>query len=164
MSSPRILAAAAAGLIAFGGAAFSAHDAEAQSISRHRSASINGPHHNASRGADIYRSPGSASVSRYGSVDGRGWSSSRSRSTVETADGRATSMIRVGPSGRSQTRESQTHVGDDYYSRSSGVQTSTGRGYERDVDATRTEDGLVIDRSLTTNSGASRDSTVVRPW
>lgn len=164
MSSPRILAIAAAGLIAFGGAAFSAQDAAAQSISRHRAASVNGPHYSASRGADIYRSPGSASVNRYGSVDGRGWSSSRNRTTVETADGHATSAYRVGPTGRSQSRESETHVGDDYYSRSSGVQTSTGRGYERDVDATRTEDGVVIDRSLTTNSGATRDSTVVRPW
>lgn len=134
--APRALALTAiVGLVAVGGVAAVPGEAEAQSISRHRSASINGPHHSASRGADIYRSPGSASVHRYGSVDGHGWSGSRNRTTARTDDGFATHASRSG---------------------------SGGRGYERDVDVRHEGDSLFIDRSITTNSGASRQSTVVR--
>lgn len=128
---------AVVGLVAIGGVAVVPGEAEAQSISRHRSASISGPHHSASRGAHVYRSPGSASVYRYGSVDDRGWSSTRNRDTVRTEDGYVTHGSRSG---------------------------SGGRGYERDVDVSREGDSLSIDRSITTHSGASRQSTVVRSW
>jgi len=138
MILPRTLAlTAVVGLVAFGGVAAVPGEAEAQSISRHRSASIHGPHHSASRGADIYRSPGSASVHRYGSIDDRGWSSSRNRNTARTTDGFVTQASRSG---------------------------SGGRGYERDVNVRRDDDSVFIDRSITTNSGASRQSTVVRSW
>lgn len=165
MTLSRTLAVTAAvSLIAFGGGAVAAGSAEAQTISRHRSASISGPHHSASRGADIWRSPGSASVSRYGSVDGRGWSSARRRDTARTADGFITHASRSGSGGRSHARSAEVHRDDGRYSRSAGLQTSGGRGYERDIDVRREDDSLAIDRSITTNSGASRQSTVVRSW
>jgi hypothetical protein len=151
-------------LVAVGGVAAVPGEAEAQSISRHRSASINGPHHSASRGADIYRSPGSASVHRYGSVDDHSWSSSRHRDTVRTADGFVTHAGRSGPAGRSRTRSAEVHRDDGQYSRSADLQTSGGRGYQRDVDVRRDDDSVSIDRSITTNGCASRQSTIVRSW
>jgi len=73
MTSRRPFAAAAlTGLLVVAGLVAAADSAMAQSVSRHRSASVTGAQHSAMRGADIYRSPGSASVSRYGSVDGQG--------------------------------------------------------------------------------------------
>lgn len=164
MTLSRHFAIAAAGLLAVAGVAATADSADAQSRSRHRSASVSGPYHSATRGADIYRSPGSASVSRYGSVDGQGWSSSRSRTTVDTGDGYATSAVRTGPAGNTQTRTGSVTYGDDSYNRSSAVQTSGGYGYDRQVDAYRDETGTTVNRTVTTNSGASRSSSVTRPY
>jgi hypothetical protein len=53
-------------------------------------------------------------------------------------------------------------VDENGYSRSSEVQTSGGYGYERDVDVYRDENGAVITRGVTTNSGTSASRTVVR--
>ncbi|MFN7110971.1 MAG: hypothetical protein ACK4M2_04980 [Brevundimonas sp.] len=152
------------GLLVVAGLAAAADSAEAQSVSRHRSASVSGPYHSAMRGADIYRSPGSASVSRYGSVDGQGWSSARARTTVNTGNGYATTAVRTGPAGNTQTRAASSVYGDDRYSRSSSVQTSNGYGYDRQVDAYRDDDGVTVNRTATTNSGATRSSSVTRPY
>lgn len=156
--------AAALGLLALVGVVATANTASAQSWERHRSAAVSGPYHSASRGADIYRSRGSAQVSRYGAVDGQGWSSGRSRTTVDTGSGYATTGVRVGPAGHSQNRYATGAHGDGAYSRSAGVQTSSGYGYDRDVDAYRSDDGVTVNRSVTTNSGASRSATVTRPY
>jgi hypothetical protein len=158
----RAAIATAAAILAFAGVAAAADSADAQSRSRHRSATVSGPYHSATRGADIYRSPGSASVSRYGSVDGRGWSSSRNRTTVPTENGYATTATRTGPAGNTQTRTGEVTRDENGYSRSSGVQTSNGHGYQRDVDVDRDETGAVITRGVTTNGGASSSTTVVR--
>lgn len=164
MTLSRTLAlTAAAGLVVLGGAAV-AGEAGAQSISRHRSVGFSGPHHHASRGADIYRSPGSASVHRYGQVDGQAWSASRHRDTVRTADGYVASASRSGSGGRSYVRSAEVRHDHDDYSRSAGLQTADGRGYQRDVEVHRDGDSLSVDRSITTNGGAARQSTVVRSW
>lgn len=159
----RTVALAAVGLFVFTGVAAVAEAASAQSVSRHRSASVSGPNHNAARSASIYRSPGSASVTRSGSVDGQAWSSSRSRSTVATDDGYTSSATRVGPAGNVQTRSGSASCGADSCSRTSSAQTSGGYGYDRQVDAYRTDEGVTVNRSTTTNSGASRTSSVARP-
>ena len=158
----RAMIVASAAVLALAGFAVTAESADAQSRSRHRSATVSGPNHSATRNADIYRSPGSASVSRSGTVDGRTWSSSRNRTTVPTENGYATSAIRTGPAGNTQTRASEVTRDENGYSRSSEVQTSSGYGYERDVDVYRDENGAVITRGVTTNGGASSSSTVVR--
>ncbi len=72
--------------------------------------------------------------------------------------------MRVGPAGYSQSRNATVSYRDDAYSRSAGLQTSRGYGYDRDVDAYRTEDGVTVNRSITTNGGASRSATVTRPY
>lgn len=164
MITRSLTSAAAVGLLAMAGLAVTAGAADAQSRERHRSASISGPNHSMSRNADIYRSRGSAQISRYGTIDGQSWSSSRNRTTVDTGNGYATSAIHVGPTGNTQVRNSSVAYGDGSYSRSSGVQTSGGYGYQRDVDAYRTDDGVTVNRSITTNSGDSRSSTVTWPY
>lgn len=165
MTSRRPFAAAAlTGLLVVAGLVAAADSAMAQSVSRHRSASVTGAQHSAMRGADIYRSPGWASVSRYGSVDGQGWSSARARTTVDTGNGYATTAVRTGPAGNTQTRAASTAYGDDHYSRSSTVQTSHGYGYERQIDAYRDDDGVTVNRTATANNGATRSSTVTRPY
>lgn len=162
---PRNLAVVAtAGLLAVGAVAAAVDTADAQSRSRSRSATVSGPNHSATRSADIYRSPGSASVTRSGTVDGQSWSSSRSRTTVPTENGYATTATHTGPAGNTQTRTGEVAYDGGSYSRSSSVQTSQGYGYDRSVDASRDENGAVVNRSTTTNSGASRSSTVVRPY
>lgn len=164
MTKRTFAVAAAAGLLAFTGVAAAAETASAQSVSRHRSTSVSGPNHSATRNTNVYRSPGSASVTRSGTVDSQAWSSARSRSTVATDDGYATSATRVGPAGNVQTRSGSTSCDGDSCSRSSSVQTSNGYGYDRQVDAYRTEDGVTVSRSATTNGGASRSSSVTRPY
>lgn len=154
--------AASAAALALAGVAVSAENADAQSRSRHRSAAVSGPHHSASRNVDIYRSPGSASVSRSRTFDDRSWSSSRNRVTVPTGNGYATSVIRTGPAGNTQTRTGEVIRDENGYSRSSEVQTSRGYGYERDVDVYRDDDSAVISRSVTANNGASSSRTIVR--
>jgi hypothetical protein len=158
------IVAAVAGLLTVAGVAAAADSAEAQSRSRHRSTTVSGPNHSATRGADIYRSPGAATVSRYGSVDGQGWSSARTRTTVDTGRGYATTAARTGPAGNTQTRTASTAYGDDSYSRGSSVQTSNGYGYDRQVEAYRDEDGVTVNRTVSANSGTSRSSTVTRPY
>lgn len=74
--------AASAAALTLAGVALTAESADAQSRSRQRSATVSGPHHSASHNVDIYRSPGSASVSRSRTFDDRSWSSSRNRVTV----------------------------------------------------------------------------------
>lgn len=163
--TPRNLAiAATAGFLAVAGVAVTADSADAQSRSRSRSVTTTGPNHSATRNTDVYRSPGSASVSRSGTIDGQSYSSSRNRSTVATDNGYATTTTRTGPAGNTQTRTGQVYYDGDSYNRSSSVQTSNGYGYDRSVDASRDENGSVVSRSATTNSGATRSSTVVRPY
>ncbi len=164
MIRSRTFVAALAGLTALAGIAVAADSAEAQSRTRHRSASVSGPHHSAGRSADIHRSPGSTSVSRSGHVDGQAWSSARARTTVDTGNGYATSAVRVGPAGNSQSRTASTSYGDDHYSRSAGAQTSNGYGYDRQVDAYRDENSVTVNRTATANNGASRSSSVTYPY
>lgn len=164
MTNRTFAVAAAAGLLAFTGVAAAAETASAQSVSRQRSATVSGPNHSATRNTNVYRSPGSASVSHSGSVNGQTYSSSRSRSTVATDDGYATSATRVGPAGNVQTRSGSASCDGDSCSRSSSVQTSNGYGYDREVDAYRTDDGVTVNRSTTANNGASRSSSVTRPY
>ncbi|WP_395945706.1 hypothetical protein [Brevundimonas sp.] len=164
MIRSRTFAAAVAGLTALAGVVVAADSAEAQSRARHRSASVSGPYHSASRSADIHRSPGSASVSRSGSIDGHGWFSSRARATVDTGNGYATSSVRVGPAGNSQSRTASIAHDTDSYSRSAGIQTSNGYGYDRQVDAYRDESGVTVNRTATANNGAGRSSTVTYPY
>jgi hypothetical protein len=156
--------AAVAGLLTVAGVAAAADSAEAQSRTRHRSTSVSGPNHSATSSASVYRSPGSTSVSRSGTVDGQTWSSGRSRTTVETDDGYATTAVHTGPAGNTQTRTSTVSSGEDGYSRDASVQTLNGYGYQRQVDASRDENGSTVNRSATTNSGATRSSTVTRPY
>lgn len=156
--------AAALGFLTLAAVLTTAQAASAQSWERHRSAVFSGPNHTAARGADIHRSRGSAQVSRFGAVDGQGWSSARSRTTVGTGSGYATTGVRVGPAGNSQSRTATVAYGDGAYSRSAGLQTSRGYGYDRDVDAYRSDDGVTVNRSITTNSGASRSASVTRPY
>ena len=156
--------AALAGVLTVAGVAAVADSADAQSRSRQRSTTVTGPNHSATRNADIYRSPGSATVSRSGTVDGESWSSSRSRTTVDTGDGYATTSVHTGPAGNTQTRTGSVSYGEDGYSRDASVQTSNGYGYTRQVDASRDENGSTVNRSATTNNGASRSSTVTRPY
>jgi hypothetical protein len=160
--SRNAMIAASAAVLAVGAVAVTADSADAQSRSRSRSATVSGPNHSASRSAEIYRSPGSASVTRSGTVDGQTWSSSRSRTTVPTEDGYATSVTHTGPAGNTQTRTGEVTIDENGYSRSSEVQTSGGYGYQRDVDVYRDENGAVITRGVTANNGASSSTTVVR--
>jgi hypothetical protein len=160
--SRRAAVAASVALLALAGVAATAEGADAQSRSWRRSASVSGPHHSASRTADIYRSPGSATVSRSRTFDDRSWASSRSRVTVPTDSGYATTAIRTGPAGNTQTRTGEVVRDENGYSRSSDFQTSRGYGYARDVDVYRDEDEMVISRDIAANNGASRSSTVVR--
>lgn len=162
-SKPFVIVASAA-ILAIAGVAASAAPADAQSRSRSRSVVVSGPHHSAARGAQIYRSPGSASVTRSGSLDGQSWSGSRYRSTVPTENGYATTATHTGPAGNTQTRTGEVYYDGDSYSRSSNVQTTNGYGYDRSVDAYRDENGATVNRNATTNSGASRSSTVYRPY
>lgn len=163
--APRNLAVAAtAVLIAVAGVAVTVDSADAQSRSRSRSVTATGPHHSATRNTDVYRSRGSASVTRSGTIDGQAYSSSRSRSTVATDNGYATTTTHVGPAGNTQTRTGEVYYDGDSYHRSSSLETSNGYGYDRSVDATRDENGSVVNRSATTNNGATRSSTVVRPY
>ena len=156
--------AAVSGLLAVAGVAAIADSAEAQSRSHQRSSSVSGANHSAASSSSIYRSPGSTSVSRSGTVDGQAWSSGRSRTTVDTGDGYATTAVHTGPAGNTQTRTSTVSSGEDGYSHDSSVQTSNGYGYNRQVDASRDENGSAVNRSAVTNSGASRSSTVTRPY
>lgn len=158
----RTMVAASAAVLAVAGIAVTAESADAQSRSRHRSASFSGPDHSASRNVDIYRSPGSASVSRSRTFDDQSWSSSRNRVTVPTDDGYATSVIRSGPAGNSRTRTGEVTRDENGYRRSSEVQSSRGYGYERDVDVYRDENGAVISRSVAANNGASSSRTIIR--
>ncbi|PZO09163.1 MAG: hypothetical protein DCF29_00720 [Alphaproteobacteria bacterium] len=160
--SRRAMVAASAAILALAGVAVTAESADAQSRSRSRSVTVSGPNHSATRNAEIYRSPGSTTVSRSGTIGGQPYSGSRSRTTVATGDGYATTATHTGPAGNTQTRTGQVTVDENGYSRSSEVQTSGGYGYERDADVYRDESGAVITRGVTTNSGASRSSTVVR--
>ena len=162
-SKPFAIAASAA-ILAIAGVAATAAPADAQSRSRSRSVVVAGPNHSAAREAQIYRSPGSASVTRSGSVDGQSWSSSHYRSTVPTENGYATSATRKGPAGNTQGRSAETSCADGVCSRDASVQTSNGYGYDRSVDAYRDENGSTVNRSATTNSGATRSSTVNRPY
>jgi len=147
--------------IAVAAVAVSAVSADAQS--RSRSVVVTDPEHSASRNANVYRSPGSTSVTRSGAIDGQSWSSSRSRATVATDNGYATTATRTGPAGNTRSRSSTASCADGACSRDTSVQTSNGYGYVHSADATRAADGSTISRNTTTNSGASRASTVVRP-
>ena len=44
------------------------------------------------------------------------------------------------------------------------MQTSHGYGYERQIDAYRDDDGVTVNRTATANNGATRSSTVTRPY
>jgi len=66
--------------------------------------------------------------------------------------------------GTLQTRAASIVHGDDSYSRSSSLQTSNGYGYERQIDAYRDDDGVTVNRTVTANNGATRSSTVTRPY
>lgn len=156
--------AALAGVLTVAGVAAVADSADAQSRSRQRSTTVTGANHSATRNADIYRSPGSATVSRSGTVDGQSWSSARARTTVDTGDGYATTAVHTGPAGNTQTRTSSVSYDENGYSRDASVQTSNGYGYSRQVDASRDEDGSTVNRSAVANSGATRSSTVTRPY
>ena len=162
-SKPFAIVASAA-ILAIAGVAASAAPADAQSRSRFRSVSVAGPYHSAAREAHIYRSPGSASVTRSGSVDGQSWSSSRYRTTVPTGTGYATTASHTGPAGNTQSRTRETSCDAGVCSRDASVQTSNGYGYDRSVDASRDENGSTVSRSAATNSGATRSSTVYRPY
>lgn len=150
--------------IATAAVAVSAVSAEAQSRGHSRSVVVTGPNHSASRNTNAYRSRGSASVNRSGTVDGQAWSSSPSRSTVATADGYATTATHTGVGGNTQTRSSEVSCADGACSRDSSVQTSNGYGYTHSADASRDASGSTVSRSTTTNAGASRSTTVVRPY
>lgn len=156
--------AAAASLLTLASFVTAVDSADAQSRSRTRSVTASGPHHTATRNADVYRSAGSSTVSRSGTVDGQSWSSSRSRSTVPTDNGYATTSTHTGPAGNTQTRTGEVYYDGDSYSRSSNVQTSNGYGYDRQVDAYQTGGGSTVTRSTNTNAGAVRSTTVVRPY
>ncbi|OGN50636.1 MAG: hypothetical protein A2352_02970 [Caulobacterales bacterium RIFOXYB1_FULL_67_16] len=159
-----LIITAVAGLLTFGGVAAAADSAEAQSRTRQRSTSVSGPHHSAASSASISRSAGSTTVSRSGTFDGQTWSSGRSRTTIDTGDGYATTAVRTGPAGNTQTRTTSVSSSEDGYSRDTSVQTSNGYGYQRQVDAARDANGSTVNRSATTNSGATRSSTVTRPY
>jgi hypothetical protein len=162
-SKPFAIVASAA-ILAIAGVAATAAPADAQSRSRSRSVAVHGPNHSAVRDAQIYRSPGSAAVTRSGLIDGQSWSSSRNRSTVPTENGYATTATRTGPAGNTQSRYAETSCADGMCSRDASVQTSNGYGYARSVDAYHDEDGSTVNRSSATNSGATRSSTVNRPY
>ncbi|WGM39899.1 hypothetical protein [Caulobacter sp. NIBR1757] len=115
---------------------------------------------------DAYRSPGASSTSRSTTTNGgETYSTARSRASVKTENGVATSASRTGPAGNTQTYQGETTRTDDGYSRSSGVQTSQGRGYQTQTDVSHDEDSVTVDKSAVTNSGAavSRSATVSRP-
>jgi len=145
-------------------AAIAASSVSAEAQSRSRSVVVSGSSHSATRNTDVYRSPGSASVTHFGTVDGQSYSSSRSRSTVATDNGYATTATHIGPTGNAQTRTSTAACADGTCSRDTSVQTSSGNGYTHSADATRDSYGSTVSRSTTANSGTSRSSTVVRSY
>ncbi|MDZ4762223.1 MAG: hypothetical protein SGJ21_14260 [Alphaproteobacteria bacterium] len=143
-----------------------ADTADAQSRSRSRSVTVQGPQRGGTFQSDVVRGPGSASVDRtFTANSGRTLSSSRSRQTVATDDGFATTATRTEPRGGVQDYSRETAVTDDSRSRSASLQTSSGRGYQTEVDVSRTETGRTVDRSLTTNGGrsVSTSSVYTRP-
>ncbi|WP_029416652.1 hypothetical protein [Brevundimonas bacteroides] len=146
------------------GAALLPATAEAQSRERQRFSTFQGPRVTADRQADIFRSRGSASIERSGQINGQPWASSRYRSSARTDDGYVSSTSRTGRSGVTQSWSRDVSVDDGYYNRSASGQSSTGRGYGREVTALDTGDSVVVTRELTTNGGETRSSSTVRPY